>query len=99
MGGGAPRVPGHAIILRNGLQGEDAVGPWQSVAGEGDTVAVRATIAGDGGYRRRWGFVPLQVLKNRPTCDGKPVQNTKNVAGQPEGRFFVATKLLWLCEL
>ena len=24
---------GHAIILRNGLQEEDAVGPWQSVAG------------------------------------------------------------------
>ena len=56
-------------------------------------------VAGGAPYRCWWGPVPLQVLKNRPTCDGKPVQNTKNVAGQPKGRFFVAAKLLWLCEL
>ena len=28
------------------------------------------------------------------TCDGKPVQNTKNVAGQPEGRFFCGRQVV-----
>ena len=41
-------------------------------------------VASGGVFRCRWGPVPLQVLKNRPTCDGKLMQNTKNVAGQPK---------------